>query len=132
MEAIEKTSLLAARCLDCGYSLRGLPESRCPECGRRFDPDDPVTFDTGRPMWRSMRWFVQPTGFVRPLVWIATSLMICAGSTPGMDDRFLLASLLLWVGIVAFWIYRSLARRIMVRVYKSSAAGRPVDAPARR
>ncbi|MHC4416316.1 MAG: hypothetical protein ACYS0G_13635 [Planctomycetota bacterium] len=25
-------------CLDCGYSLRGQTEPRCPECGRAFDP----------------------------------------------------------------------------------------------
>jgi hypothetical protein len=25
------------RCLRCGYQLRGLTESRCPECGREFD-----------------------------------------------------------------------------------------------
>lgn len=36
------------RCLDCGYSLQGLPENRCPECGRSFDPNDPETF-AGRP-----------------------------------------------------------------------------------
>jgi hypothetical protein len=34
------------RCLTCGYDLRGLPEPRCPECGRGFDPDDPATFAT--------------------------------------------------------------------------------------
>ncbi len=27
-----------ARCLGCGYLLRGLPAPRCPECGRSFDP----------------------------------------------------------------------------------------------
>jgi hypothetical protein len=32
-----------ARCLGCGYALRGLAEARCPECGRRFDPDDVET-----------------------------------------------------------------------------------------
>jgi len=32
------------RCLGCGYDLRGLPENRCPECGRAFDPDDSTTF----------------------------------------------------------------------------------------
>jgi hypothetical protein len=32
------------RCLGCGYILDGLPEPRCPECGRGFDPDDPETF----------------------------------------------------------------------------------------
>ena len=25
------------RCLRCGYSLRGLPGARCPECGEPFD-----------------------------------------------------------------------------------------------
>ncbi len=32
------------RCLTCGYILDGLPEPRCPECGRTFDPDDPTTY----------------------------------------------------------------------------------------
>src|SRR5687767_6979345 len=31
-------------CLRCFYDLRGLPENRCPECGRFFDPDDPRTY----------------------------------------------------------------------------------------
>ena len=31
-------------CLGCGYDLRGLPEDRCPECGRVFDPGDSATF----------------------------------------------------------------------------------------
>lgn len=26
-------------CVQCGYSLRGLPLPRCPECGTPFDPD---------------------------------------------------------------------------------------------
>lgn len=34
------------RCKACGYDLRSLPEHRCPECGRRFDPDNPRTFLT--------------------------------------------------------------------------------------
>lgn len=31
-------------CLGCSYVLDGLPQPRCPECGRPFDPDDPATF----------------------------------------------------------------------------------------
>ena len=34
----------AARCKNCGYSLRGLYDPRCPECGALFDPDDPTTY----------------------------------------------------------------------------------------
>lgn len=35
---------LHKRCLDCGYILDGLPEPRCPECGRAFDPGDAATY----------------------------------------------------------------------------------------
>ncbi len=33
-----------ASCLDCGYALRGLPRTVCPECGRAFVCDDPSTY----------------------------------------------------------------------------------------
>ena len=32
------------RCSGCSYDLRGLPENRCPECGRPFDPGSPDTY----------------------------------------------------------------------------------------
>ncbi len=32
------------RCLGCGYILDHLPEPRCPECGRGFDPNDARTY----------------------------------------------------------------------------------------
>ena len=32
-------------CIGCDYPLAGL-SSRCPECGRPFDPSDPSTFAT--------------------------------------------------------------------------------------
>lgn len=31
-------------CLDCRYPLIGLRDTRCPECGRLFDPSDPSTY----------------------------------------------------------------------------------------
>jgi hypothetical protein len=34
-----------ARCLGCGYQLRGLNDPRCPECGRDFNPADVMTMD---------------------------------------------------------------------------------------
>ncbi len=37
---------LELSCPRCDYSLRGLPEHRCPECGLRFDIDDLVTSTT--------------------------------------------------------------------------------------
>ncbi len=32
-----------AHCANCGYDLRGLPEPRCPECGRPFRRSEPQT-----------------------------------------------------------------------------------------
>lgn len=32
------------RCLDCGYIIDHLPEPRCPECGKDFDPNKPETY----------------------------------------------------------------------------------------
>jgi hypothetical protein len=46
--------------------LYGLPENRCPECGRAFDPADPSTFKLDRPTKTSLvGYFVTP-----PPAWI--------------------------------------------------------------
>lgn len=34
-------------CRNCGYSLQGLPENRCPECGTLFKPEPTVALDEG-------------------------------------------------------------------------------------
>lgn len=50
-----------ARCLTCGYQLRGLDEPVCPECSRQFDPDDPKTFNADPPKrWRRrlIKWAI--------------------------------------------------------------------------
>jgi hypothetical protein len=48
-----------ARCLNCRYLLRGLPEPRCPECGQPFDPGDPDTYyDPARPKRSVFRRFI--------------------------------------------------------------------------
>ncbi len=41
-------------CRTCDYSLQGLSELRCPECGRAFEPSDPRSY-AARP-WRVRRW----------------------------------------------------------------------------
>lgn len=32
-------------CRDCSYPLEQLTENKCPECGRKFQPDAPYTWD---------------------------------------------------------------------------------------
>ncbi len=49
--------LATASCLKCGYSLRGLTENRCPECGTPFDPD--LMARSYLPEWpRLMVWYL--------------------------------------------------------------------------
>ena len=45
--------LFDCRCRGCGYALRALPEPRCPECGRPFDPADSTSMYLGR--WHDVR-----------------------------------------------------------------------------
>jgi hypothetical protein len=45
-------------CLGCGYSLKGLTDPRCPECGREFDSLDPRTFGKSAPSARRRRFVV--------------------------------------------------------------------------
>lgn len=39
-----RSSASSRYCSHCSYCLDHLPETRCPECGRSFDPLDPATF----------------------------------------------------------------------------------------
>ena len=59
-----------ARCLSCGYLLRGLPESVCPECARAFDPGDPTTFDADprRRRRRRRRWLIRSASTLAILI----------------------------------------------------------------
>lgn len=53
------TPPVEARCLGCGYALRGLEGGVCPECGRPFDPADPLTYRLpGAPLF--LRRFAGP------------------------------------------------------------------------
>lgn len=45
-----------AHCRGCGYPLRGLPGSACPECGRTFDRSNPRTFDHSARVSDRRRW----------------------------------------------------------------------------
>jgi len=67
--SVESTIPSTARCLGCGYFLRGLPTSVCPECGRAFDPADAATYDLRPPNWRR-RWWIK-RGVVVVLILVA-------------------------------------------------------------
>ncbi len=47
---------LYPRCAGCGYRLEGLPEPRCPECGRPFDFRDPGSYEFAPPLRLLVYW----------------------------------------------------------------------------
>jgi hypothetical protein len=124
MSAISEHDPLAdARCEHCGYSLRGLPENRCPECGTAFDPEEIAKSFVAQ--WpRLLMWYlviyVARAAFGLPYVWGRITYW-----SSGAVDRAQLASLApsvayvlrdlaaVILGPVAFWgLYR---RRDWVR-----------------
>lgn len=60
-------------CRSCHYMLVGLPENRCPDCGRLFDPDKPSTF-LWHPKQSSQQWWVIASWF-----WVLCCGMLIGG-----------------------------------------------------
>ncbi len=84
----------AVNCLTCNYDLRGLPEHRCPECGRTFDPAVPSTYrdpqrPTGFPLWVVAMVAAYPTFVLglAVLTWCAAAISLGRPPrTTGADD----------------------------------------------
>ena len=72
---------LSMRCKTCHYSLENLtgPPHRCPECGRAFDLDDPLTYDDGIrrfPEWLLLGTTATLFGFIIPVLLVAAVLVL--------------------------------------------------------
>ena len=50
-------------CLDCDYPLHDLPDRRCPECGRAFDPAVRPSVNRGPPLGPWRRLILRPVGW---------------------------------------------------------------------
>jgi hypothetical protein len=119
----------AAQCLSCNYPLKGLESGRCPECGRGFDPADPLTMNLGRPLGPAARALLRPIGrWADGCVWLVGAWG--AWLSLGMLPR---AVLLLWFGlgsalVLAPVVLRRTLRGIAATVYRQPAAARRADA----
>jgi hypothetical protein len=105
-----------ALCLGCNYPLRGLPATRCPECGREFDPEDPWTIWIGRAAPQLIRRLTQPMArWLRRLV-----TMSCLGILWGAAwlPAGAVAESLGWIVVIdvsAFIIFRRMLRFLFRR-----------------
>jgi len=71
------------RCLSCQYELKGLTPSedkgfRCPECGRAFDPSNPITFSHVSVMAARVRYHLSRVFFVGLAVWVTVFILFAA------------------------------------------------------
>src|SRR5687768_4748701 len=87
---------LAATCLDCGYALRGLRSRRCPECGRAFDPADPLTIRLPNRQARLAAWLAQPGAGRKWLPLLAIIGFTWGTRVPGWEHGAL------WIGWIVF------------------------------
>jgi hypothetical protein len=99
---------LTPRCLTCDYPLLSLPEHRCPECGRAFDPADPRTMRTPRSPGKVAQFLLKPPGWPTHLiVGLTASASIFSGAAPG--SGYVIPSTLsfaLWIIIIPAWVVR--------------------------
>ena len=126
--------------MNCKYSLRGLQTYRCPECGRPFDPREPLSMDLGRPLERwAVRW-LGPTGkWTTAWAMAATISLAVVGQ---LDPFSVLADfcsklhlcvpgglragswysalsewpIWMWIGLLIVWEVRTIMRRLAVRI----------------
>jgi len=73
----------SAMCLGCGYSLRGLTEHVCPECGRAFVPEDDATFQRPDTLPRWPLVAAAPTAVDIVATVLMTGVYLHASSLPG-------------------------------------------------
>ena len=91
-------------CLDCGYSLVGLPTPRCPECGREFDPMDPSTMNMGRELSELAQWVLGPLRWPVNLVsWGALAYALWEARLPG-EQIATSISLYVLIALGVFWL----------------------------
>ena len=96
-------------CLGCNYGLKGLPENRCPECGREFDPENPATFSHANSMGDVARFFSKPIGWPTNAAAIAIlALGLVASLYPGGVFSIIAASFVAWLVIGTVFFIRVL------------------------
>jgi hypothetical protein len=108
--------LAAGLCLDCNYPLRDLPQPRCPECGRTFNPADATTFNPGRPVPRYAAWAVGPISW--PIYFIAIAacaVTLWRARLPGITFSWKSPTIIGWAGLATVWLLWPLARRLVLR-----------------
>lgn len=120
---------LTARCAQCGYLLQGLAETRCPECGKAFEPWNPATYVTDdlrsqlSALWR--RWQPAIVRLGRLGLCIAASWWLYSWADGAWSFLFWIPLIWLimrrqWVATLAFVIASPFGVLLIARCYDYS------------
>lgn len=118
-----------ARCLECGYSLRGLTSAVCPECGLRFDPADPLTFRL-KGVGTLMRFYGRPPSWwecAAPAT-LALLTMMGASGAAGLGEMWFLflgcMAIPVWMALFVIYVCRVAASRSRPSVLRNAVQPR--------
>lgn len=92
-----RTDTRRMHCLHCGYRLIGLEAGPCPECGRRFDPAVPSSFDSKRP-WPQGLAGIGLAILVAGVAFVGFLLVV---PLRGLESRFVAFWLVAGIGLTA-------------------------------
>ena len=108
----------AGLCLGCNYPLMDLPPHRCAECGRDFDPADPETVNTGRPVPAHAAWAVGPISWpVYGVALAGAGGLLWRARLPAQPFSWSAPVLWGWLAVAAVWLAWPLVRRAVLGHY---------------
>ncbi len=108
----------AGLCLDCNYPLMDLPPHRCAECGRAFDPGDPQTVNTGRPVPGYASWAVGPISWpVYAAALAGVGVTLWRARLPVQPFSWASPVVWGWVAVAAVWLAWPAVRAAVLHHY---------------
>jgi hypothetical protein len=101
-------------CLDCDYPLQGLQTTRCPECGREFDPNDPCTMNMGRKIGDMTWWWLGPiSSKLYALTLVAAVVTLWFARLPNNIFQPMPIACIIWITIGAVWFVWPVLRYVV-------------------
>ena len=108
----------AGLCLACNYPLMDLPPHRCAECGRPFDPADPQTVNTGRPVPAYAAWAVGPISWpVSVAALVGVGLTLWRARLPVQPFSWTTPAVWGWLVVAGVWLAWPGVRRAVLGLY---------------